>query len=182
MALGESHYCDKGCVDCGNASLHSECVSFTSDVIGCYLNPTTDREGWMNTYRKFERSLVGKETSNDDSIKIWNSLSFYNFLQVAMYCPRKAGTYLEYADAAKSFFDILEQYHPDVLIVWGIRLWNHLPNEYWEDGEAIEIDGYAVSNGYYNLPQGHKVRAFAVYHPSAGYDWEYWHKVISKFI
>ena len=180
--LGESHYCDKNCIDCGNVYQHQECGCITSDIIGWYLNPDIEREKWMNTYLKFERSLVGKETSNDDSIKIWDSLVFYNFLQVAMSGPRISGTNQEYVDAAKSFLDALEQYCPNVLIVWGLRLWDNLPNKYWEDGGIIKVDGYSVSNGYYNLPNGHKVRAFAVYHPSTGYDWNYWYKVISKFI
>ena len=180
--LGESHYCDKNCIDCGNLYQHPECGCITSDVIGWYLNPEIEREKWMNTYLKFERLLVGKETSNYDSIKIWDSLVFYNFLQVAMSGPRISGTNQEYADAAKSFLDTLEQYCPDVLIVWGLRLWDNLPNRYWEDGGIIKVDGYSVSNGYYNLPNGHKVRAFAVYHPSTGYDWNYWYKVISRFI
>lgn len=180
--LGESHYCDKNCIDCGNVYQHPECGSITSDVIGWYLNPEIEREKWMNTYLKFERSLVGIETFNDDSIKIWDSLVFYNFLQVAMSGPRISGTNKEYADAAKSFLDTLEQYSPDVLIVWGVRLWDNLPNKYWEDGDIIKVDGYSVPNGYYNLPNGHNVRAFAVYHPSTGYDWNYWYKVISRFI
>ena len=32
--------------------------------------------------------------------------------------------------------------------------------------------------GYYTLPSGHVVHALCVYHPSAGYDWSYWHDVI----
>ena len=30
MVLGESHYCDEGCTDCGNVANHRECRTFTN--------------------------------------------------------------------------------------------------------------------------------------------------------
>lgn len=65
-----------------------------------------------------------------------------------------------------------------MLIVWGVRLWNSLPSERWIDGGEMQIDGYAISNGYYELPSGKKVRAICVYHPSVGYSWDYWYRAI----
>lgn len=38
MVLGESHYCDEGCADCGNLINHRECMAFTNGVVGDYLN------------------------------------------------------------------------------------------------------------------------------------------------
>ncbi len=29
MILGESHYCDESCADCGDCRLHRECMGFT---------------------------------------------------------------------------------------------------------------------------------------------------------
>ena len=29
MILGESHYCDESCTDCGDCQLHRECMGFT---------------------------------------------------------------------------------------------------------------------------------------------------------
>ena len=107
--LGESHYCGDACADCGSLG-HPECADFTRKVVADYLNPANEREGWMNTYLKFERSLVGHETTPDESQRIWDDIAFYNYL----------------------------------------------------------------------LQEGGRVRAFCVCHPSAGYDWSYWHKVIKK--
>ena len=182
VALGESHYCSDGCADCGSAR-HPECARFSSKVIADYLNPNNEREGWMNTYLKFERSLVGRETDHAESLRIWDSIAFYNYLQVAMGGPRKAGSREQYADAAEPFFEMLEKLRPDLLIVWGLRLWNALPGgERWTNAPEIELKGYAISNGFYQLDDGHKVRAFPVYHPSTGYDWAYWHEVVEKFV
>ena len=58
MILGESHYCDEGCADCGDCRLHRECMGFTQNVLADYLDETNERQDWMRTFVKFERSLV----------------------------------------------------------------------------------------------------------------------------
>lgn len=171
MALGDSHYGTKQ-----NANI-------TREVLGWYLDKSIEREGWMNTYLKFERSLVGRETTAEESNDIWQSILFYNYLQVLLTQPREAGTDKQYKDSSAAFMQVLEQYQPELVIVWGKRLWQKLPNENWTDAEAISIT-YQSSQlehediGYYTLPNGHIVRCLCVYHPSAGYDWSFWHKVI----
>ena len=47
MVLGDSHY----------GSVPEPTI--TRDVLGWYLDDSVEREGWMNTFLKFERSLVG---------------------------------------------------------------------------------------------------------------------------
>lgn len=84
MVLGESHYCDEGCTDCGNCLRHRECMEFTSGVVEQYLDRGVERQRWMQTLLKFERSLVGCETDQAQSQRIWQSVVFYNYLQVAM--------------------------------------------------------------------------------------------------
>lgn len=182
LALGESHYCGSGCADCGECGKHPECSDFTTKVVNWCLDSSVEREGWMNTYLKFERSLVGKETTSLESRKIWDSIAFYNFLQVAMGGAREAGTDQQYRAAAEPFMQVLEELQPDVLVVWGVRLWNNLPNRNWTDGPKVSVDGYEVQNGYYTLSSGKKVKVVCVYHPSVGYDWSFWHKVIVNFI
>ena len=68
MALGDSHYGTEQ-----NANI-------TREVLGWYLDKSVEREGWMNTYLKFERSLVGRETTAEESNDIWQSILFYNYL------------------------------------------------------------------------------------------------------
>ena len=84
MILGESHYCDESCTDCGDCRLHRECMNFTQQVLDDYLNENKERQNWMRTFLKFERSLVGEETDQAMRLKIWNSVIFFNYLQVAM--------------------------------------------------------------------------------------------------
>lgn len=89
MILGESHYCDESCTDCGDCQLHRECMNFTQQVLDDYLNENKERQNWMRTFLKFERSLVGEETNQAMRLKIWNSVIFFNYLQVAMGGPRE---------------------------------------------------------------------------------------------
>ena len=179
MVLGDSHYCGEPCRDCGRR-FSTKCSDFTTRVVRAYLDQNNEREGWMTTYLKFERSLVNHETSPTESVKIWNSLLFYNYLQVAMQGPRQAGTPEQYRAAAGPFFEVMDKYQPDLLVVWGVRLWNNLPSERWVDGPDIVVDGYAINNGFYRLSNGKMVRAICVYHPSVGYSWDYWYKVIMR--
>ena len=174
MVLGESHYCDEGCIDCGNVANHRECRTFTNGVVNDYLNEDKPRERWMSTFLKFERSLVGHETEWPERQRIWQSVLFYNYLQVAMGGPRKAGTEAEYRQAEEAFFSVLDQYRPQYIIAWGNRLWGEMPGgERWQDGEDITIDGYTVNTGNYALSGGGRVKVMAVNHPSVGYSWDY---------
>ena len=78
-------------MDCGDCRLHRECMNFTQQVLDDYLNENKERQNWMRTFLKFERSLVGEETDLTMRQKIWNSVVFFNYLQVAMGGPREAG-------------------------------------------------------------------------------------------
>lgn len=139
MVLGDSHYCD---------DIKDAVPSITRDVINYYLDPASENEGWMQTYKKFERSLVNKQTTYAESKEIWNSLLFYNFLQVPLNGPRVAGTADEYRDAASSFFEVIDRYKPQVIIVWGKRLWDKMPTERWVSAPSVVYDGYTIENGF----------------------------------
>jgi hypothetical protein len=179
MVLGESHYCDEGCVDCGKCSRHRECMNFTQNVVQTYLDKDSEHENWMNTFLKFERSLVGHETDHEDSKKIWNSVLFYNYLQVAMGGPREAGTPEQYQQAEDALFEMFKTFRPDYVIVWGKRLYANMPSKGWNDSADMVVDGYHTPNGIYSP---YNIKVLAVNHPSAGYSWDYWHKVICEFL
>lgn len=122
MILGESHYCDGGCCDCGNCRLCRQCAKFTQDILRDFLDERKERQNWMRTFVKFERSLVEKMTDWALRRKKWDSVMFYNCLQVAMTGPRKAGTSAQYKQAVNAFFEVIDKYEPECIIVWGKRL------------------------------------------------------------
>ena len=190
LVVGESHYC--GNEECeGNCgflvSSDEECYEFTNNTLKKYLSGYKDT--WTPTYRKFERSLYVNEdgtTTLEDSNKIWQSIAFFNFLQVAMTKARKAGTNEDYEEGQKAFLEVIEELQPDLIIVWGVRLFEKLPGikDGWIWGDLLEFewnDGQKkkINNGYYQLKNEKKSRVIAVYHPSVGYSWDWWHKVIA---
>lgn len=180
LVLGESHYC-------GNENCNSKCgfrdfpdggcEDFTYDRVMDYLSGSAGM--WANTFKKFERSLVNKPTTAEESREIWESVAYFNFLQVAMTETRTAGSYEDYIEGQRAFLEVIKDLQPDLIIVWGIRLYGHLPNERWIQGEPLVVDNYSVKNGYYQQKQGKKSRVIAVYHPSVGYSWDWWYKVIA---
>lgn len=183
MVLGESHYCEEGCRDCGSVASHGECTSFTNGVVDDYLNENLARERWMNTFLKFERSLVGHETDWAERRRIWQSVMFYNYLQVAMGGPRQAGSGQQYDHAGHVFYEVIDEYLPQYIIAWGNRLWSYLPGDgRWKDGEPIIIGGYKINTGGYFLKNGRIAKIMAVNHPSVGYSWDWWHKAIKDFL
>ena len=179
MVLGESHYCDKGCIDCGKFSKHRDCMNFTNNVMHDYLDKDKTHEKWMNTFKKFERSLVGYETDVEDSERIWNSVLFYNYLQVAMGGPREAGTAEQYQRAEAALFEIFKKYQPDYVIVWGKRLHANMPSIGLQDRPDIIVDGNHIVNGIYTP---YNIKVIVVNHPSVGYSWDYWHRAICEFL
>ena len=178
LVLGESHYCG-GCNQ-GGLKYGKECEGFTKDTVINYLNGVKGE--WTRTYRKFERSLVNEYTTNERSKEIWNSLAFFNFLQVDMVIPRKGGIPEEYEEGRVAFLEVLNELQPDLVIVWGInRLYENLPGKEcgWMDGAEFKVDNHSIPNGYYQLNSGKKTKVIAVYHPSSRYSWDLWYKAIS---
>lgn len=166
LVLGESHYCDEDLSD-------EELSSFTRDVLDSYLN-SEERCSWKRTFLKFERALSNADT-NINSKSIWNHLMFYNYLQCPLRGLRMAGEKY-YEEAKEPFFAILEKYKPDYIIVWGRRLFAKLPNE---KGEYMSCNDMNLWT--YNI-EGKMIKVLPIYHPSVGFSWDYWHKVIVVFI
>ena len=179
MVLGESHYCGEECENCGIASVCAEnrCKEFTKNVITYYLdylNNKTEFEPWMNTFTKFGKALTGKDEHSKD---IWESVIFYNYVQRAMNAARTSPSYKDFEDSENAFFEILETYKPDLIICWGKRLYNKLPNK-GSKGKDIETEYEFIDTWIYNISNNQKSLVIPLYHPSAGFDWSYWHEVI----
>lgn len=175
LVIGESFYCSE----------EEAVATLTEKVVTDYLairngEYRENKGGWTNTYLKFERSLIGKETKPEDSQEIWNSIAFYNYLQIPMSGPRESGSSIDYKNAEKVFFEVIDELKPNLIIVWGVgKLFNKLPEDRWTWGKPLDEDGWDINNGYYQLNNETQARCIAVYHPSSGYQWDWWYKVIS---
>ncbi len=162
-----------------------ESWEFLSDAINEYLNPERKYKSWMAPFMKFERSLYGSDTTWEDSMNIWNSLLFHVYVQTVQTPGRfSSPTKEQYENSEEAFFQVMERYQPDILIVWGLRLWNNLPNTNWTENARKCISGKYVDNGFYTLKSDQKVTSFPIFNPvSLGrFDIESWHEVISSFL
>ena len=182
MVLGESHYCGEKCKDCGIASSYVEnkCKEFTKNVVTSYLdylNDKTEFEPWMNTFTKFSKALTGKDERSKD---IWKSIIYYNYIQRAMNTARTRPDSDDFKESEDAFFDILQEYKPNVIICWGNRLFDNLPSKNGDYGKIIAIGERKYYTWYYQL-KGFKASLLSIYHPSVGFNWESWNKVIIEF-
>lgn len=179
LVVGESHYCGD-CPECGNLTEANDCSDFTTEHC---IKPLLEgyKAGWTGTFHKFERSLVGHEVDLQESRRIWNSVAFYNYIQKALSGPRVSPASADFRNAETAFFETLDILKPELVIVWGVgRMFDNMPGgKRWRNGETLKVDGYAVKNGYYSLGNEEETRVLWIYHPSAGYSWDWWYKVIN---
>ena len=184
LVLGESLYCCD-CEDCGVGKAHESkhnCRT-TKMTIEEILNEYDKIGRYKTTYTKFERALYGDYTDSKLKEEIWNSVMFYNYVQIAMGDTRVSPTYANFKNSEKAFFEILEQYRPQGIIVWGRRLWGKMPGgDLWNELEPIEIEGEKERFGEYTLIDGSKIKVMSIYHPSWGFKPENWHPFIKLFI
>lgn len=176
MALGESHYC---------ANPSDAISTITQDIIMDLYNPNSTFEYYKNTYTKFVNSLSGikfKWKNFEDIEQIWNSIIFYNYVQFPISSARKAPTKQEFTDSEDAFWEILEKYRPNKIIVWGQRLYKHLPQKGYQLPDIIAPNGKAIKTFAYTLQDGTEIQLLPIYHPSGPFSSEYWHNIINKFL
>lgn len=174
LVLGESHY-----------GIGAPSRDTTRNVVGAYLECPEAVSPELQSFKRFERSLVGTVTDVRERRQIWDSLLFYNFVQeIATDAPRQRPDVKNPGQSVEAFFEVLEAHRPEYIIAWGYRLWDKLlPTERWEWGEEIAADGLPpIKTGYYTLADGTRIKAVPVKHPSAGYSWTKWHEFIKQFL
>lgn len=166
LVLGESHYC---------ANPETEAVpEITQEIIADIINPSAEWEAYKNTYTKFAKSFVGciGDLDSETKAKAWHHVVFYNYVQVAMSGARVAPTASDFQSSATAFFEVLERYTPDIVIAWGQRLYNNLP----QGGKQLPdltIDsgrfaGNATELWSYNV-NDNSIPVMPITHPSTGY-------------
>ena len=110
MVLGESHYCD-------NPS--DATPDITKRVFEWQFDRSCDFERWMNTYTKFASALSGRQEDRFSSEAVWDEVLYYNFVQQPLTGPRTAPTKEMLVASEAAFIEVLEEYQPDVVLVWG---------------------------------------------------------------
>lgn len=171
LVLGESFYWDDE--DDGNGKM------FIPELIEDFLNPQSEFLPYKRTFIKFERAMAGRELDKEESREFWEHVMFYNYVQVPLQGTRFSPTEEQYANSKDMFFTLLNIINPDYFIVWGMRLYNNLPQEGMQ-GFDIEESGDSYETWIYEVG-AKRIPFMAIYHPSAGFDWLYWHNLIVGF-
>jgi len=102
---------------------------------------------------------------------------FYSYVQEPLNGARQDPTDEQLRNAVAPFQAVLQEYLPDVVLVWGKGLYEVTPTLNGHKGEPIDGNGTWI----YNIG-GKEIRLLEMTHPSAGYSWSYWHDVIDKLL
>ncbi|MEE1252024.1 MAG: hypothetical protein UHK52_02875 [Bacteroidales bacterium] len=179
MILGESHYC---------ANPETEATEdITIKIIEDLLDPFSEHEGYKNTYTKFAKAVVGEKQFSDETKKeFWQHVIFYNYVQTAISGARVSPTTEQFRNSEQAFFEIISQYQPNLIIVWGKRLYNNLPQQGTQlpdlqisqgiyAGESSEVWSYTIG--------GKTIALLPITHPSASmFELQYHKDLIYQFI
>lgn len=170
MVLGKRHYADHLCDE-----------NYTTELVKDFLNPDVKRERWMNTYAKFGNTVEGRTLSQEERVKFWNSILFYNYAQKLFDAPYTKPTDEQHAFAQAPFWEILEEYQPDGLLVWGPELRDELP-PCIQPGGVISIEAKPKKIGKYVLSNRREVYMLFIPVPAIRFRRAEWHPIINAFI
>ena len=184
---------------CNHECMNSCCYAMTNDLIeGEYEYfkyrleynslPKVDSKGNKISYKHlqtllcFERNVLGRETSPEDSVSFWQSVAFYNYMQHAQRGPAKSLENKDKEYYEKAFQEILEELKPKYIIVWGKRLHNDnlLPDS---EVSTIKVGKYEIPIRKFAVEDG-VVQALIVEHPCCpcGKSRKKWHPILKAFL
>jgi len=158
---------------------------FTQEVVHYYFDPN-DKGAWKKTYTSFINSVYGGQSNDEQRGRFFDAIIFYNYLQEIAGATASEAVNYDYKAPQHfaAFLEILNEYQPDVVISWGTKVWDALPNE-WGYGAALTSDPIMIEGRntgcVYSYPfQGRTIRLVGVRHPSIGYSPEFHHKLFKQ--
>lgn len=181
LILGGSQYSE------GYESFHTEegraeWQSFTNDVVHYYQDASISGR-WKGTYTGFINSIFGDQSDEEQRVRFFDSVVFYNYLQeIAGASANEAGNFDYGAQQHfQAFQEILAEFQPEVVISWGAKVWDALPNDWGYGpalvGDPVIIDGKKAGSVYTYPFQNKTIRLIGVRHPSIGYSPGFHHEL-----
>lgn len=160
--LAEAHICGE-CKICNNKDV--QCINGHIRLVESHI--TT---GDVQTYARFEKEFTGASLkTKEDRESFWQGFIFTNFLSVASPESGEAPDSKYYSDEARErFLNLIRQYKPKYLIVWGERTFSSLPgdskNGMWE---KVTFNAPNDQFDYWWLNfDGLKIKVLQIYHPA----------------
>ena len=130
LALGESHYINDDDEGRDHFRDYPQLRHFTSDIVQRYLNYLSRRlnyRGWLGTYTKFARAFYNGNLSFAGIADFWSRTAFYNYIQEPMANTRQTPSKKLFTECEAAFWEVVRDCQPDLIVVWGYRLWERLP-------------------------------------------------------
>ena len=168
LALGESHYINDDEEGRDHFRNYPQLKDFTNDMIRSYFdylrrkqqNPNEKQEqGWMRTYTKFARAFHNGDLSYAGIISLWEHIAFYNYIQEPAPNTRVSPAKELFVKYEAPFWEVVRACQPDLIIIWGLRLWDNLPFKKESHSEHL----FRISATANDL----SVLALPITHPSA---------------
>lgn len=122
MILGESSYHPNSAYD-----LPNQTINVGNDAIGY-----DQGRGYWNKSRFYTRisRIFGYEAqSYERRQEFWNSVIYYNFLQVVLTKSREHPPTESWTDAKPAFLETIDEYRPEFVVSFSKRMWGYLPKE-----------------------------------------------------
>lgn len=153
LVVGDSHYDDEP-LDEG----------YTAGVIRNYIRNNSGGAAngcrWHRPFTSASRIIVGN-ISGPPERRVWHHLAFFNYFGIPAHHPNDRSD-LSRAEDTECFRNRLNELAPDLIFIWGARVYRALANELIHVEERL-----------YRLAHGRWV--FRSAHPSRGYspvEWE----------
>ena len=180
LIVGESHYHDNSETSINN---HNSPI-LTREVIDemaidrCYYG--------TKIFPNFHRAILGNDEF--DSLKFWNLVSFYNFIQRPMNTNKERPNYDDYYYGWKNFFEIIEILKPKTCIFIGTTAANSLIHSVQDSNfKSTEViwEDY-ISNAYAKTAiinqDNYSLNIIFIRHTSQMFSWPAWHEYLLKKI
>ncbi|MCL1144162.1 hypothetical protein [Shewanella gaetbuli] len=179
LVLGDSHYIDES--DEVNMSKNNEePCDFTTAVLQAYLNQAV-KGRWKSTFTKFMNSFVCNTNHSETSReKLWNSVAFYNYLQIPAGSDSRQTHQFSYHDDRdrNAFLEVVNKLEPDIIISWGNNVWDAIPANL---GYGNGIVSESVKDCCLIYPfKGKELKLIGITHPSTSYRSSYWANIFDE--
>lgn len=174
LVLGESFYWGD---DDDTEENNDDASHFVEDLIKQVISENPDFN--IRTFIRFENAMAYKnkeEWGLTERQKFWNHFIFYDYVQEPLKYPRLSPTEEQFKDSEASFWKVIEICKPNIIITWGKRLYNHLPQE-GEQGEDIECNDDSVETWIYR----NNIRVIPIIHPAAPmFSTQIWYNILKQ--
>ena len=132
---------------------------------------------------QFERALAGRERlTMRERTELWNHLAFYTYVQEPLEDSKSFPTKDQYEKSEDIFSVLMKECVPDVIIVWGKRLYGNLSIK-GQQGEDIWTENEYTETWRLFTGNQKRVEVLPIPHPAyIGFVFSNWHQIIMEAV